>query len=89
MKANVRGPGRRGDDLDGLRAAYVASTRDGHSAWCVCGVERLAEEHLRRAEDLYGRARECLDRGDVRGAAALFLQYTEAVSEAQKLVGVR
>lgn len=39
MKANVRGPGRRGDDLDGLRAAYLASTRDGHSAWCVCGVE--------------------------------------------------
>lgn len=39
MKANVRGPGRRGDDLDGLRAAYVASTHDGHSAWCVCGVE--------------------------------------------------
>ena len=57
--------------------------------WWHARQARLAEEHLRRAEDLYGRARECLDRGDVRGAAALFLQYTEAVSEAQKLVGGR
>lgn len=55
--------------------------------WWHMRQARLAEEHLRRAESLYARAEECMARGDVRGAARMFLEYTEAIEQAERLVG--
>lgn len=55
--------------------------------WWALRQARIVRDHLDRAEMLHRLAQDCVERGDLKGAARLHIEFLEAIEQAEARMG--